>query len=593
MRQATSRPQATKPLTTYSTQSQAFFNRLATAPTTARKSAYDTMITGLVNAGVWSKLDGLYLLAAADAATARTNLVSSSYGLTSVGTPTFAADAGYTGNNTTSQYLETGFDPTAGSPLFTQNSASVFAWKNNNVTGDRGFFLGMSNDSSYVDPDLADGRFYYYVNSAGGNTASLASTTGLYLGTRSSSTQTNSYLKGAPINSNSVANSVAPAAGKTMRFLSDGGPGNVSDSQVSAGGFGSSFTDADSRNLSAYVTNYMTAIAGGTTSPQYLLSSDIANDGANNISPDVKRLADDRLIAVYNLCTPSQTLCDIDYRTSSDNGVTWSSAGVVATHATGHTLVMGGLVVLSSGTLIVELYDSSDGGVTAFPYVIRGTVSGGVITWGAEIAISTGFTGGKAIPFGALKLANGQLMQSLYDNSGLNINVVFSSDSGLTWGGEKIVVSGNLGYNEASYVQLASGTIVGVLRRDGASKGYYLTTSTDNGATWSAPTLIFGAGVADAPGGHSLTLTPAGKIFMVGRFTGPAGSNQTGYTYSSDNGATWSTPTIYYNIGAYSYGSYIYGGGFYDSTTKSLMYAVAQGSFSAAEMIFQQFSLPQ
>ena len=52
---------------------QQFLSRIS-APTAARKNLYRALIDGLVTDGVWSLIDGLYVMSAADSATALTNL---------------------------------------------------------------------------------------------------------------------------------------------------------------------------------------------------------------------------------------------------------------------------------------------------------------------------------------------------------------------------------------------------------------------------------------------------------------------------------------------------------------------------------------
>ncbi|WP_336802535.1 hypothetical protein, partial [Kaistia sp. MMO-174] len=74
-----------------------FFARLTNQPTTARKKLYNDLIVSLKTAGVWAKLDALYVLAAADAQAARQNLVANAYNISASGSPVFTADRGYTG----------------------------------------------------------------------------------------------------------------------------------------------------------------------------------------------------------------------------------------------------------------------------------------------------------------------------------------------------------------------------------------------------------------------------------------------------------------------------------------------------------------
>jgi hypothetical protein len=78
----------------------------------------------------------------------------------------------------------------------------------------------------------------------------------------------------------------------------------------------------------------------------------------------------------------------------------------------------------------------------------------------------------------------------------------------------------------------------------------------------------------------------------LAQFIGPAGTDQTGYTYSTDGGTTWATEAIYYNnVTTFLYGQLTESQGLYDSTAVSVMYAIGQGTFSAAQIILQQYNL--
>jgi hypothetical protein len=100
-------------------------------PSTARRALINATIVALKAAGIWAKLDALWLTAAAAQAAAVINWKSpGTHDLTPVNAPTFAADVGFTGD-AVSMHL------TIGSPSFTQfalNSATLFA----SVTGGTG-----------------------------------------------------------------------------------------------------------------------------------------------------------------------------------------------------------------------------------------------------------------------------------------------------------------------------------------------------------------------------------------------------------------------------------------------------------------------
>lgn len=109
----------------------ALIARFTTPPTGDRRGHINGLITSLKTAGVWSKLDALYLLAAADAQAARQNWIADLYNLTALSSPTFTADRGYTGDGASS-YLATGALRN-GLSKFTLNSASIGVWERTDI----------------------------------------------------------------------------------------------------------------------------------------------------------------------------------------------------------------------------------------------------------------------------------------------------------------------------------------------------------------------------------------------------------------------------------------------------------------------------
>jgi len=128
-------------------EAQALVARFSTPPTELRKSKIDTLIGALKTAGVWAKLDVLYVRAAADSQAARLNWVAAQYDATAVSSPAFLADRGYTPDGVAS-YLDSGFNPTtAVSPKFLLNDAHMGAWHLTDLANAGGisFDLGSTN----------------------------------------------------------------------------------------------------------------------------------------------------------------------------------------------------------------------------------------------------------------------------------------------------------------------------------------------------------------------------------------------------------------------------------------------------------------
>jgi hypothetical protein len=142
---------------------------MSSQPDATRTTAINTLIAALKTAGIWAKLDVLYILAAHDAQAARLNWKTpASFTATAVNTPTFTTDRGYNGNGSTS-YLTTGFTPSTHATQMTQNSASVFAWNRTARAGATGAACGCDDgNTSALNLFLrySDGNAYGRVNDA-------------------------------------------------------------------------------------------------------------------------------------------------------------------------------------------------------------------------------------------------------------------------------------------------------------------------------------------------------------------------------------------------------------------------------------------
>jgi hypothetical protein len=131
----------------YEPEAEALFARFTTPATLARKTLINDMIKALKSAGVWTKMDALHVMAAADNQAARRNWIADAFNLSAVSSPTFEADRGFTPDGSTS-YLDTGFNPTTASgPKFTPNSAHMGAWHRTNLAnaGAESFDVGGTN----------------------------------------------------------------------------------------------------------------------------------------------------------------------------------------------------------------------------------------------------------------------------------------------------------------------------------------------------------------------------------------------------------------------------------------------------------------
>lgn len=186
----------------YCPEAKQFFSRTGDL-SSERKYQYDRLIRTLVANNIWSKLDIFYIFAAPSEATALTNLPSSSFSATANGSPTFAADLGYTGtDSSTTVYIDLGYNPSTQAISYSQNSAHISAWSNTtaaSVGANSGIIVGInsSNPALHIFPKYNDGKAYFRTND--GTTSagiSQADARGFYVGTRSASGTQQGYKNG-------------------------------------------------------------------------------------------------------------------------------------------------------------------------------------------------------------------------------------------------------------------------------------------------------------------------------------------------------------------------------------------------------------
>jgi hypothetical protein len=221
---------------------------------------YADAIDALVSAGIWAKLDALYLFAAPDSSTALTNLKSSSFGITAVSAPDFTADRGFNSDDGTG-YLDTGFNPTSGSPHFTQNSACVFAWNRTNpgsvAPADAiGYVSGAAGLRIYVN---FSGQTYFACNSnSSSNESSPSTTIALFSVNRTDSSNSQLYRNGTDVDDFPETSS-APNNENIVFLKGESGIAN-SAWELSAGGIGSSLNSTEQGELYDALLPYLQAV---------------------------------------------------------------------------------------------------------------------------------------------------------------------------------------------------------------------------------------------------------------------------------------------------------------------------------------------
>lgn len=225
----------------------------------ATRTALDTFAAGCKSDGVWSLLDYWGFLAADDTFGALRDLVARRQAVNH--SSAFTAANGFKGNGS-SQWVDSGFDPSTMGVNFLQNSASIFVF-NRTTTSSQNVAFGSefsTNGQGLIPPRAADGGFYQ-VNTGVAVGIAVQASNGFWHCNRSSSTATQLYKNGTNIHSDTDTSNAIPSAkfaigadfsaGAATLFCSD---------QIAIVGAGGSFTSTQAAALAARVATLATAI---------------------------------------------------------------------------------------------------------------------------------------------------------------------------------------------------------------------------------------------------------------------------------------------------------------------------------------------
>lgn len=233
----------------------ALLARMSVQPSSGRKSIINNLIGSLKTAGLWTKLDFLYLIAAHDAQAARLNWKAAAYDITLSGTPTFLTDRHYATDGSTN-YLTTNYQPSSNGAQWTLNSAQLSVWVRDATTTSSGSGFSNSSNDTTVNPNNGS-QYVGRVNGSAALSLSGATTSvGLTGFDRPDASNLTGYRNGASLGSGAAA-STALTAG-VLRL----GSNSVSSfaHQYSAAAAGAHLTASEHLALYNALQTYMTAL---------------------------------------------------------------------------------------------------------------------------------------------------------------------------------------------------------------------------------------------------------------------------------------------------------------------------------------------
>jgi hypothetical protein len=190
----------------YDAASLALFAAMETEPDDTRKGLIDEAIVALKSAGLWDKIDVLYVTAAHDAQAACLNWKDpANYTATPVNAPVFTTDRGFTGDGA-GAYLSTSWNPTS-SPgvVISQNSAHLMGWSRT-AGQDNGAITGAGSNLYLVPRNVSD-NCTPRINSGSIGNVSTTDGSGMIVGSRTSNTAVAAYRNGSSLGSLSLTSS--------------------------------------------------------------------------------------------------------------------------------------------------------------------------------------------------------------------------------------------------------------------------------------------------------------------------------------------------------------------------------------------------
>lgn len=235
--------------------------RMTVDPGCPRKIVINNLIVSLKTAGVWSKMDRLYVLAAADSQAACLEWKgNASSDLLPTNSPTFTTDRGYTGNGSNARLLAPLSSP-SGLTQYTLNSAHISLWSRTS-TGSAGYDGGTDGDRAWIQTRSGVNAFNFKVNQDTDDNGGAATSgsnsdgSGFFIANRSASNALQGYRNGSQIATGSQA-SVSIPGNNTMILL---GFTNYSSRQIASFSIGASLNSTEAAAFYNALQAYMTAV---------------------------------------------------------------------------------------------------------------------------------------------------------------------------------------------------------------------------------------------------------------------------------------------------------------------------------------------
>jgi hypothetical protein len=284
------------------------------------------------------------------------------------------------------------------------------------------------------------------------------------------------------------------------------------------------------------------APAGGTVAATTESRVTVVDDSLHNAFPGLTSLPDGTLLVVYRRATDhTSAKGEIYQRTSTDGGATWSAGALVYSDAT-YDVRDPNLTRLKNGDLILSFFKTNYSPNTRLLHGVYTAISHDTgTTWETPVQVTDSFTSYAVTSGPVVEMPNGTLALALYGlDSGGTYNysrLAQSDDGGASWTDAGIIAqSASRKLDEPNLALLPNGELICLMRSDTPSNAaghFYLSRSTDGGATWSEESDQF-----EATGAPHMLVASNGALLLTYRKNSDD-SYTTAYRLSYDGGHTW------------------------------------------------------
>ena len=243
---------------------------MSSAPDDTRKGVIDTCIGAIKTAGVWTKLDCLWIRAAHDSQAALLDWKRLSDS-TAVNSPTFTTDRGFTGDGSTS-YINTNFTPSTDGVNYIRDSASMGAYLNAGtdtaVSGPNSIGVSTASHQARIEPwrsSTPGATVRSRVNTLTATTVGTVTTRyGLTAINRSGGSAEQVYRNGSSIGTSAVASTgLCNIDVYELGQNNAGSLGGASDNRIAASFVGGSLTSTEHADLFTAIEAYLDAVGAG------------------------------------------------------------------------------------------------------------------------------------------------------------------------------------------------------------------------------------------------------------------------------------------------------------------------------------------